>query len=281
LEDGSKRPKRVRQKVVRTYETEHAVCEIRRKYPYFGKEKIKRILERECKINTSASSVGRILSQYRFMLPKTRVARKRVRTRKKDKIRLNQVKKDMCGKASEWLQADTIELRLKWIKIYIFTAVCPVSKILYARAYRKLNSLNGKDFLLRLNYLFGKDLNYVQVDNGSEFAKYFEAEAKKMGITLIHNYPKSPKMNCYVEKVNDTIQNEYLDRVYEETGVKEINKILYDCLFEYNFYRPHRSLNLLTPIEFVEQKMMYNKSPSMLHMYRTQSNSCFIFIASA
>jgi len=126
---------------------------------------------------------------------------------------------------------------------------------------------------LRLSYLFNKDLNYIQVDNGSEFAKHFEAEAKKMGITLIHNYPKSPKMNCYVEKVNDTIQNEYLDRIYEETSVKEINKILYDCLFEYNFYRPHRSLNLLTPIEFVEQKMMYNKSPSMLHMYRTQSKT--------
>ncbi len=119
LEDKSKKPKRTRRKVVRTYEVEHAVCEIRRKYPYFGKEKIKRILERECKINVSASSVGRILSQYRFMLPKTKVARKRAKTRKKNKVRLNQVKKDMVGKASECpayrqagLQADTIELRL-------------------------------------------------------------------------------------------------------------------------------------------------------------------------
>ncbi len=88
------------------------------------------------------------------------------------------------------------------MKVYIFTAVCPVSKLLFARAYRKLNSLNGKDFLLRLNYLYSKDLTYVQVDNGGEFAKYFEIEAKKVGVTLIHNYPKSPKMNCYVEKVN-------------------------------------------------------------------------------
>lgn len=65
LEDRSKRPKRTRQKQVRNYEVEHKVCEIRRQYPYFGKEKIKRILQRDYKTNISCSSVGRILTQYR------------------------------------------------------------------------------------------------------------------------------------------------------------------------------------------------------------------------
>lgn len=271
LEDKSKKPKRFRQKVIRNYEVEHTVCEIRRKYPYFGKEKITRILKRDYNINISVSSVGRILTQYRSILPKTKIVRKRIKTRKKDKIRLNQVKKDMQGKTSEWLQADTIELNLKWIKTYIFTAVDPISKLLFMRAYRKLNSLNGKDFLIRLKYLYEKDLSFIQTDNGSEFAKHFETEAKKTGIKLINNYPRSPKMNCYVEKANDTIQNEYLDRFYEETSVKEINKILYDCLIEYNFYRPHRSLNLLTPIEFCEQRISQEQNREMLHMYRTQS----------
>lgn len=273
LEDKSKKPKRVRQKVVRNYEAEHAVCEIRRKYPYFGKEKIQRILKRDHGLDISVSSVGRILTQYRSILPRLKVVRKRVKTRKRDRIRLNQVKRDMQGKISEWLQADTIELNLKWIKAYIFTAVDPVSKLLFIRAYRKLNSLNGKDFLARLNYLYDKDLCYIQVDNGSEFAKHFEVGAKEIGITLITNYPKSPKMNCYVEKANDTIQNEYLDRFYEETTLKGINKILYDCLIEYNFYRPHRSLNLLAPIEFCEQRILEGQNLEMLHMYRTQSRS--------
>jgi len=34
---------------------------------------------------------------------------------------------------------------------------------------------------------------------------------------------------------------------------------------------------LFTPVKFAEQKMMYNKSPSMLHMYRTQSTSWQFF----
>jgi len=277
LEDRSRKPRRTRQKTVRDYETEHMVCETRRKYPYFGKEKIKRILERDHSIFISVSSVGRILTQYQSILPSIKAQNKRIRTLKKNRIRIREVKKDLKGVVSEWLQGDTIELNLRFIKIYIFTVIDPVSRVLYMRAYRKANSLNGRDFLLRLQYLHQKNTKYIQLDNGSEFEKYFEKEAKKQNIVLVHNYPKSPKMNCFVEKVNDTIQNEYLDRFYEETNIERINDILYDCLIEYNFIRPHRSLNLLTPIEYC-QKLLLNQNPTMLHMYRTQSKYCFVYL---
>ena len=56
-------------------------------------------------------------------------------------------------------------------------------------------------------------------------------------------------MNTFVEGINSTVQSEYLDRFYEETSTEEINEVvLFDCLIEYNFYRPYRRLNLLTPI---------------------------------
>ncbi len=273
LEPKSRKPKRARQKVVRNYETEHLVCEIRRKYPYYGKEKIKRILERDYSVNVSTSSVGRILHQYKSILPKTKVQTKRIKTLKKNRIRIKQVKKDMKGVVSEWLQSDTIELNLRFMKVFIFTAIDPISKILFMRAYRRANSFNGRDFLLRLQYLHDQKTKYIQVDNGSEFEKYFEKEVRRQNIILIHNYPHSPKMNCFIEKVNDTIQNEYLDRFYEETSIKDINNILYNCLIEYNFFRPHRSLNLLTPIEYC-QKLLKNQNHQMLHMYRTQSFYC-------
>jgi len=270
LEDSSRRPKRTRQKVVRNYEMEHKVCEIRRQYPYFGKEKIKRILERDYKINISISSVGRILTQYRSILPNTKVAKKRAKTKRENKIRIRQVKDKLQGKISELLQVDTMELNLMFRKVYFFSAIDPVSKILYARAYTKNNSLNGSDFLLRLNYIHNKEIKYIQIDNGSEFENHFTKEAERQNITLVHNYPKSPKMNSCVEKVNETIQTEYLDRFYEETNIEEINKILLECLIEYNFYRPHRTLGLLTPIEYCSN-LLYNKDTPMVHMYRTQA----------
>ena len=59
-------------------------------------------------------------------------------------------------------------------------------------------------------------------------------------------------------------------QIFEETSVNKINEILYDCLIEYNFYRPHRSLNLLTPVEYCS-KLLNNKDPSMVQMYWTQT----------
>ncbi len=61
LEDRSRRPQRVRAKVVRNHSVEMQVCQIRRKYPYFGKEKIKRILERDYGINVSVSSPNKTI----------------------------------------------------------------------------------------------------------------------------------------------------------------------------------------------------------------------------
>ena len=60
-----------------------------------------------------------------------------------------------------------------------------------------------------------------------------------MEIIFIYDYLKSPKMSAFVERINSTVQSKYLDRFYEETSVSKINEILYDCLIEYNFYRPH------------------------------------------
>jgi transposase InsO family protein len=104
-----------------------------------------------------------------------------------------------------------------------------------------------------------------------EWEKYFVQEVEKRKITLVYNYPKPPKMNAFVERVNGTVQREYLDRFYEETNIGKINEILYDCLIEYNFYRPHRSLNLLTPIEYCCK--LNNRDASIVQMYWTQIRS--------
>ncbi|HUU41546.1 MAG TPA: helix-turn-helix domain-containing protein [Desulfatiglandales bacterium] len=179
LEDRSRRPQRVRTKVVRNHSVEQQVCQIRRKYPYFGKEKIKRILERDHKINISVSSVGRILTQYRSVLPKVKIQIKRIKTLKKKRIRIAQIKKDMEGIISEWLQIDTIELNLRFTKIFLFSAVDPLSRLYYLRAYQRASSLNARDFLLRLTYLHHDRIKYLQIDNGSEWKSILSKRWRK------------------------------------------------------------------------------------------------------
>jgi len=236
LEDRSKKPHQTRRKIARTPKIEAKVRQIRRNYPYFGKEKIQKILEREDGLNISASSVGRILSQYRSILPNMKVQTKRMRTLKKKRIRLSQVKKDMQGVISEWLQVDTVELNLRFNRVFLFSAIDPVSRLYYVRAYQKATSFSASDFLRRVIYLHKDNIRYLQVDNGSEWEKHFSKEIQKRKLTLVHNYPNSAKMNTFVERVNGTVQAEYLDRFYEETSIEKINEMLYDCLIEYNFY---------------------------------------------
>ena len=172
----------------------------------------------------------------------------------------------MQGVISEQFQINTIELNLRFKKVFLFSVIDPLSRLYYTRACQKATSFSARDFLYRLIYLHSDNTRYLQVDNGSEWEKHFSKEVQKRKLTLVHNYPNSPKMNTFVERVNGTLQSEYLDRFYEETDIGRINEILYDCLIEYNFYWPHRSLNPLTPIEYCS-KLINNKDPAMLQMY--------------
>jgi len=72
----------------------------------------------------------------------------------------------MKGIISEWLQIDTIELNLRFTKIFLFSAVDPLSKLYYVRAYHRATSLNARDFLFRLTYLHNYRIKYLQIDNG-------------------------------------------------------------------------------------------------------------------
>lgn len=95
----------------------------------------------------------------------------------------------MKGIISEWLQVDTVELNLRFNKVFLFSAVDPLSKLYYVRAYQRATSFSARDFLRRLIYLHKDNIRYLKVDNGSEWEKHFSKEIQKRKLTLVHNYP--------------------------------------------------------------------------------------------
>jgi len=117
--------------------------------------------------------------------------------------------------------------------------------------------------LRRLIYLPSNNLGYFQVDKGTKREKHFSPEIKKRRLTLVHHYLSSPWTNTFVERINGIMQYEYLNRYYEKTSREKTKEMLYDNLLEYNFYQPHRSLNLLTPIKYCS-KLISNKELSRL-----------------
>lgn len=94
---------------------------------------------------------------------------------------------------------------------------------------------------------------YIRSDNGPEFVA--RAVCQWLGgsgcQTLFIN-PGSPWENGYIESFIDKLRDECLNREIFRNG-KEAQAIVENWRQEYNNYRPHSSLDYLTPAEFARQ----------------------------
>ena len=62
-----------------------------------------------------------------------------------------------------------------------------------------------------------------------------------------------PKDNAACERFNRTLEEEFIQLGNFTTNINLFNERLTDWLVEYNFERPHQSLNYLSPVEFNQQ----------------------------
>ncbi len=150
------------------------------------------------------------------------------------------------------IEMDSIERRELGLKRYVITFIDVYSRFTFAWAYTGHGSDTAKDFLKKLKIIFPFKIQHIQTDNGSEFAKHFAEQIKKERITHYHTYPRTPKMNAHCERFNRTIQEEYIDyHANELLNLEKFNTNLMDYLVWYNTQRPHWSLNLKSPIQFI------------------------------
>jgi len=94
---------------------------------------------------------------------------------------------------------------------------------------------------------------YIRSDNGPEFiAKAVRQWLELSGCQALFINPGSPWENGYIESFNDKLRDECLNREMFNNG-KEAQSIVEAFRLEYNNYRPHSSLNYLTPAEFARR----------------------------
>lgn len=126
----------------------------------------------------------------------------------------------------------------------------------YCHAIRVGKSIKGIDVvevmeaLKKENKLVPKR---IQVDNGSEFiSKEFDKWAYENGVTLDYSRPGKPTDNPFIESFNGSFRDECLNMHWFlslDDAYDKINR----WVDEYNNFRPHSSLNDLTPAEVVGQ----------------------------
>ena len=101
----------------------------------------------------------------------------------------------------------------------------------------------------------------IQCDNGSEFiSKDVDKWAYENGIVLDFSRPGKPTDNPYVESFNGKFRDECLS-VNWFLSLEDARQKIDDWKWEYNYFRPHSSLDDLSPQEFIN---LHTNNPETL-----------------
>src|SRR3989339_852869 len=168
---------------------------------------------------------------------------------------------------------DTIEEHIDGNRRYVLTFTDVYSRFSFSWTTISHASKAAKEFFQLVKMTFPYKLKYILTDNGSEFAKEFDQEIRKQHKVHWHTYPHTPKMNSHVERFNRTLQEEFLN--YHKTLLLEPEKCndkMIDYLLWYNGQRPHWSLNLQSPVQFLvanqhECNMWWPNTKGYLFLY--------------
>jgi len=249
LQNCSRRPNNVR-KPIKNQALEQQVLTLRCKYPIFGKDKIKVMLESEYGIAVPVSAVGRILShlinQRKIVSVADFCGKKTPRKKRRFDDHAQPFDFTKATQPGEMLQIDhMVEGMYKH-----FAVICPITKLWYAQVYTKANSRNGALFLDELCRFFPFKILSVQVDGGSEFMADFEELCKQKRIKLYVLPPKSPKLNAFIERSNNTAHYEFYALHSKWKDINDLKANLRGFVAFYNEKRPHQHLNYLTPMRY-------------------------------
>lgn len=260
LESGgtppSKRPKKVNKPQWGEPEKQ-LVLRIRRENPTYGKEKIAVIIRRDFGRDISTSTVGRIMTLLfkKGLITKSGSAprTKRKRNFAKHHARPWTYKDYTTMKTGERVQVDHMTVTKNGICVKHFKAWDRRSKFIHAQLYSNAKASSARKFLLELLETAPFEIRSIQVDGGSEFMAEFEQACKELNLPLFVLPPAKPKYNGGVERANRIFREEF----YNMPGlladsIGALRAELKKALLKYNNFRPHKALDGLTPMQYIQ-----------------------------
>jgi putative transposase len=92
----------------------------------------------------------------------------------------------------------------------------------------------------------------IQTDNGSEFvSKEMDRWAYEHNVTMDYSRPGKPTDNPFAESFNGSFRDECLN-AHWFLSLEDVAEKIEAWRQDYNHYRPHSSLNDMTPAAFIE-----------------------------
>lgn len=173
-----------------------------------------------------------------------------------------------------YFHIDIAEVRTEQGKLHMFVAIDRTSKLAFVELHEKATTAVSREFLLRLIETVPYKIHTVLTDNGIQFttpgaggsavpfikeaiangeifrAHAFEYACARNDIDHRTTKVRHPWTNGQVERMNRTIKDATVKRFYYESH-SQLRQHLADFVSAYNYARRLKTLNGLTPYEFI------------------------------
>lgn len=222
---------------------------MRVEYGNLGRAKIKPFLDEYAKsigINSYATTkISTIVRRKNFFFERKR--------KKKARKPLTQwVKRSPKEKVPGYIEMDIVHLWILERKYYFVTALDVVTRFAWVSIAKSPSSKWTRIAFDEFTRQYQHKIRAVQTDNGSEFLKDFHKHLESKSIKHEFAYPRSPKINGYIERFNRTFREEFLYRYELSITENKFEQKLNQYLTWYNTKRPHCSLNMKSPLEHMQ-----------------------------
>lgn len=247
-------PKSTRPKHLRTMTVDRRLLEciknIREEYGRIGKEKLVILVGAYAESlgisGYGATKIGKIIKRNHYYFEH----------KKKRKISIaarERMKRSPRNVPPGYLEMDSVHIWVQSTRLVFVTVIDVATRVAYVERVRSANSKHTQEVLQHFQAQYNP-IHTIQTDNGSEFLGEFHQYLEQSQIKHLFSYPRSPKINGYIERFNRTLQDEFINRCDawwfdKATGDQKLSKYLE----WYNAERPHASLGYKPPLVYLNQ----------------------------
>lgn len=211
------------------------IYEIREEHNHCCGEKVQYWMKKLHDITISVSTIYRVLAEKYKLRSKWKKNTQRGPVPRADKPR-------------QVVQVDTVDLG----ELYAFTAVDIYTREVWVTIENNLEAKTGaKALSAQMQNMFGHS-ELIQRDGGPEFGKAWQVVAEQHCNRVRTSRPYKKNEQAYIESFNRSLRKECVGWGKYKKRQKQILQAKVDKYLQYyNYERPHLSLNLATPKNYL------------------------------
>lgn len=233
------------------------IKQLRLEHPHLSKYKLKVFVDEWCQIQGlpthSVSWIGKVITRNQLFF----TVRKPIRKKRRMGRSGYTIKRTPNPKTLTfgYLQLDGITIYWSGSKLTFLTALELKTRKAWVRLVPTISSFHAKELLTMVINDCGGVVHTIHTDNGSEFHALFDQVIKELNLLHLWSPPRTPKVHSHIERFNGIIQEEFINYHLDEAVVNQhaFKNRLSTWLTWYNTKRPHHSLNLLNPQQYLLQ----------------------------